>query len=401
MKIKFLLAAAASIAVIIPFASCSEEPLPEAELPILAWHSIPDFQTSDERFQELADCGFNLSFTCGAPHIDGLKKQLDCAEKAGVKIMANCIELYTEPAEAVAQIIDHPALYGYFLRDEPLPAAFPGLAEWAQKIKDADKGAHTIYLNLLPNYVDPAALVISYREYVRKFIDEVNLPLVSFDFYPVTTEGIRQSWYDNLQVIADESAKSGLPFWAFSLSVPHWSYPMPTMASMRLQQYTNLAYGAFGLQYFTYWTPGPGSDADYHDAPISWEGEKTETYDKVKALNAELQARAGVFVGSKVVSLAHTGETVPPECKKLEEMPAHVKSLSTGADGAVVSLLENGDWNYLVVVSRTLEKPVTLDVEFDEKASMVDREGNLVKVAKGQNTFTIEEGDVAIFRFKK
>ena len=82
-------------------------------------------------------------------------------------------------------------------------------------------------------------------------------------------------------------------------------------------------------------------------------------------------------------------------------MPAHVKSLTTSPEGAVVSLLEKGSFNYLVVVSRSLEAPITLDVEFDTKACMVDREGKLVKVAKGVNSFTIEEGDVAIFRMKK
>ena len=81
--------------------------------------------------------------------------------------------------------------------------------------------------------------------------------MVSFDNYPVTNEGVRQLWYENLMIIAEESEKAGLPFWAFAMSVPHWNYPVPTLASLRMQMYTNLAYGAQGLQYFTYWTPGP------------------------------------------------------------------------------------------------------------------------------------------------
>ena len=167
-----------------------------------------------------------------------------------------------------------------------------------------------------------------------------------------------------------------------------------------MQMYTNLAYGAQGLQYFTYWTPGP-EPFNYRDAPITLDGKRSEQYYKVQEVNRELQARAFVFVGSKVVSLAHTGETVPPGCPALEQLPSHVKSLSTSPEGAVVSLLEKGEWNYLVVVSRSLETPITLNVGFDRKAWMIDREGNATKVAKGENSFTLEEGDAAIFKFRK
>lgn len=69
--------------------------------------------------------------------------------------------------------------------------------------------------------------------------------------------------------------------------------------------------------------------------------------------------------------------------------------------GAVVSLLEKGDWKYLVVVSRTLDGPTDLTIGFDTKAWMIDREGKEIKVAKGDNSFVIEEGDAMIFRFRK
>jgi len=37
--------------------------------------------------------------------------------------------------------------------------------------------------------------------------------------------------------------------------VPHIVYPQPEMSHLRIQAYTNLAYGAQGLEYFTYQTP--------------------------------------------------------------------------------------------------------------------------------------------------
>ena len=396
---KYLIRSTAFAAVTFGLLSCfGGDKAPKEELPIMAWYSIPSDETTVERYQELKDCGFNINFT----HMYGmgeLKKELDVAAEVGIKVMAMANDLYTKTDSAVNVIKDHPALYGYFLRDEPLPPAFADLAAWAQRIKEADD-THAIYLNLVPSYVDSAALGCTYREYVRRFIEEVKLPMVSFDNYPVTNEGVRQLWYENLMIIAEESEKAGLPFWAFAMSVPHWNYPVPTLASLRMQMYTNLAYGAQGLQYFTYWTPGP-EPFNYRDAPITLDGKRSEQYYKVQEVNRELQARAFVFVGSKVVSLAHTGETVPPGCPALEQLPSHVKSLSTSPEGAVVSLLEKGEWNYLVVVSRSLDTPISLNVGFDRKAWMIDREGNATKVAKGENSFTLEEGDAAIFKFRK
>ena len=57
------------------------------------------------------------------------------------------------------------------------------------------------------------------------------------------------------------------------------------MGSLRLQVYANLAYGAKGIQYYTYWTPKAHDNYDYHDGPISYTGEKTKTYSLVKSMN--------------------------------------------------------------------------------------------------------------------
>ncbi len=401
MKINGLVAATLSALGFAVFPSCvgNGDGKSVEELPIMAWYSIPAEDASPERYRELAECGFNINFS-HLVRLKDLQASLDFAQQAGVKVMATCAELETSTDSTVAAIKNHPALYGYFLRDEPLPSAFPELARWAAEVKEADGGKHPVYLNLLPNYVDSAALTCSYREYVRRFIDEVRLPLVSFDAYPVTFNGIRSEiWYENMQIIHDESLKAGLPFWAFALSTAHDPYPLPTMASLRLQMYTALAYGAQGLQYFTYWNPGT-QIWNFHEAPINQDKERSEAYYLVQSMNKELQARAYVFLDSKVLSIAHTGQTMFRGCERLEDLPDNVTSLSTGPDGAVVSLLNKGKWNYLVVVSRTLDRPTDLAIGFEGKAWMIGHDGKAVKIAKGENDYSIEPGDAMIFRYR-
>jgi len=396
MDIIKALSTLACTAAVVLMAACTVEK-ESKELPIMSWYSIPANEATLERYQELKECGFNVNFS-HLYNIEDAMKALELGEQVGVGIMFMCNELRTRPDSTVNLVKDHPALYGYFLRDEPLPKDFPDLAAWAERIRNADD-THPMYLNLFPSYVDSAALGCTYREYVRRFIEEVKLPLVSFDNYPIVNEGIRQLWYENLEIIASESERAGLPFWAFALSTAHMSYPLPTMASLRIQMYTNLAYGAQGLQYFTYWNPGTET-WDFHDAPINLEGERTEAYDLVKAMNKELQARADVFVGSKVVSVCHTGEEIPVGTRRLEEIPAHVTELQT-VGGAIVSLLENGKDLYLVVVNRSMDDTVDLSIGFESKTCMIDREGKCIKVDKAPAVYQIEGGDCLIFKYRK
>jgi len=379
-------------------ASCGKAPEKAAELPIMAWYSIPAEHLSLERFQELKDAGFNINFS----HLGALEdavKSLDYAEQAGVKVMFTCGELSTDTENTVKQVKDHPALYGYFLRDEPLNKHFPELAEWADRIKAVDPD-HVLYLNLNPNYASDELLGSPYPEHVHKFIEEVRLPLVSFDFYPVTEDGVRSRWWENLEVIASESKAAGLPFWAFALSTAHKPYPIPTMASLRLQLYTDLAYGAQGLQYFTYWNPVPGT-WDFHDAPIDLDGNRTPVYDMVKEMNAEIQNRAGIFLGAEVLQVRHTGDTLPPGVTALTELPAPLTALDTHGKGAVVSLLENGAYRYLMIVNRSLEEGFDYDIAFSRKVAVIGRDGLASKPSREPATLHLEEGDCAIFRWKK
>ncbi len=404
METKIMAKAAAAVVGVLLITSCTESFSNSARndgegLPVMAWYSIPAEDATLERYQELAECGFNINFS-HLHSLNELQTSLDLAQQAGVKVMAMCDELESDTDSAVAAIKDHPALYGYFLRDEPLPVSFPELAAWAGRIKKADGGKHPLYLNLFPNYVDSAALGCTYKEYVRRFIEEVKLPMVSFDNYPVTFEGIRENWYDNLQIVHDESEAAGLPFWAFALSTAHGTYPLPTMASLRLQLYTDLAYGAQGLQYFTYWNPGT-EVWDFHDAPINQDKQRSEAYSLVQQMNREIRNRAFVFLGSKVVSIAHIGEKMFKGCTRLESLPAHVTSLSAGSEGAVVSLLENGKWNYLVVVSRSLDKAVDLTVSFDTRAWSIDHEGAASKLENREKSCRLDPGDAQIFKFRK
>ena len=123
---------------------------------------------------------------------------------------------------------------------------------------------------------------------------------------------------------------------------------------IRDRLYSNLVYGAQGLQYFTYWTPAGDSVYDYQHGPIGLDGKRTEVYDLVKDMNAEIRSIAGIFLGAKVLSVRHTGSVIPRGTTRLTTLPEKVKVLDTHGYGAIISLLENGGKKYLAIVNRKM-----------------------------------------------
>ncbi|MDD3108075.1 MAG: beta-galactosidase, partial [Alistipes sp.] len=304
----------------------AQSKLPQKELPILSWHGMPAEESTVARFTEQKEAGFTHNFSFYY-HADEVARALDAAQKAGIKLIITCNELHSDPEATVKKFMNHPALAGYFLRDEPLCSDFEALGEWARRIQAVDS-KHFCYLNLFPTGDEghfKALGVANYREYITRFDKAVPLPFISFDHYPITYDGVKPEWYENLNDIAEESQKLGKPFWAFAMATKHWMYPEPTLSMLRLQMYSNLAYGAQGLEYFTYWTPSGNQQFDFREGPIGLDGKRTVVYDRVKALNTELKALSGVFVGAKVISVTHTGEKLPRSARRLETLPAPIK----------------------------------------------------------------------------
>lgn len=130
------------------FSVSAQQRIEPADLPILAWYGIPAHEATVERFEELRDAGFTLNFR-SFPSADAVAKGLDAAGKAGIKLIIGCPELEKEPEKTVRRFMNHSALTGYFLRDEPRSNEFAELGEWARRIQAVDN-EHFCYLNLFP-----------------------------------------------------------------------------------------------------------------------------------------------------------------------------------------------------------------------------------------------------------
>ena len=369
-----------------------------AQIPILAWFSIPpgSFAT-EERYQELRDCGFTYSFS----HIysmDDAVKALDLCAKVGMKSVFMAPELETKPEETVNKVKNHKGLGAYFLRDEPGNDSFEALGKWARRIESADK-KHPCYLNLLPVHAFPQG---GYDEHLRLFDEKVNLPQLSYDHYPVneSPEGlyVNPHFWENLELVSTEARRVNKPFWAFALATAHGPYPIPAIAHLRLQMYSNLAYGAQLLQYFTYWNPDTRT-WNFHEAPIDLAGQRSPVYEVVREMNSEIQMRADVFLGCRVESVYHVGENIPLGTRRLPSLPERFLELDTQGRGALVSSLTNNGHHYVVVQNTSIREDLRLLVRTENSVKMVLRDGSRGQASKYGPLFLLTVGDVLIFEY--
>lgn len=371
------------------------------QIPILAWYGVSSEESTVERYEELRQSGITHNFTF-FNSVDELAAAMESAQKVGVKMIIHCPELEEEPEKIARQFKDHPALAGYFLRDEPGRADFPELGKWARRIQAVDN-EHFCYLNLFPNYASKEALgTETYREHVQLFIKEVPLQLLSFDHYPiiVDTSGhrtMREQYYENLEIFSDEARKAGKPFWAFALTVAHEPYPIPTPAEIRVQVYSNLAYGAQGIQYFTYWTPKPGT-WDFHHGPIEYDTKKrTEIYDYITQMNHEITALSDVFLNAEVISVSHTGAKIPQGTHRLEKLPDVITKFETEGEGAIVSVLKKENKSYLVVVNRDFKQNMSVTIAGDQRLKRVLKDGRIVNADAYISKLQVAPGDILVY----
>jgi hypothetical protein len=379
---------------------------PADAFPILAWNGVPEAETTVARYRELAGAGFTHSLI-SVSNADQAFKQLEVGKATDVKLIVSCGDLLGEKAATtVKRFKDHPALGAYYVRDEPSAGDFVTVAAQVKRIQTVDS-RHPCYVNLFPNYATTGTAgqlgTATYQEYVDRFVREVPVTIISFDHYPVvagfSADGqptLRPEWYENLEIVAAAARKARKPMWAFALSCPHGPYPPPTAAHLRVQVYSDLAYGAQAIQYFTYWTPEP-REFDFHDGPITANGKRTATYALVKQMNREIQALRGVFQGARVLSLGHTGPQRPRGTRPYEPTTP-IKAVKTEGQGAVVAILSNAGRQFLVIVNRDITRPMPVTVELDGSAPVhrVAKDGSLGPVAGGRFEARLEPGDVGV-----
>lgn len=376
-------------------------PVP-GEFPILGWYSIPDSASTPERYKEMREAGFNISFSHFGNN-DEISRAARAARGSGVKIIAGSPHIESQTRASIDTLKKFPEIIAWFLRDEPVVAGFKQLAQFRDSVYAADS-SRLVYLNLFPRMVEAKALgTETYDDYIREFVRQIRLPMISYDMYPIheTADGearLLPMLYTNLESARRVASENGIPFWAFCLSTAHTPYPIPRPAHLEVEAFSALAYGAQCIQYFTYWQP-VSKRWNFHHAPIDKYGKRTDVYYMVRNLNREIQALAPVFLGAKVVDVAHTGSSIPEDTKRLTVLPQPFISLTSDGEGVLVSHLRNNGIQYLMIVNRDILNAQKVNLKIGSKSvKQIMPDGKTIKIETSSPV--IEPGRYVLYTWK-
>ncbi|MFH1567966.1 MAG: hypothetical protein ABIL09_08180, partial [Gemmatimonadota bacterium] len=249
---------------------------------------------------------------------------------------------------------------------------------------------HLIYINHFPPIRGFGAPTIEWfwREYIRL----CEPTMLSYDHYPVqvgTAEDVardahlphvyarhklvvKPDFFEALDLVRTLSSFYGIPFWAFTCAVRHGAYPPPEEGHMRFQLFSDLAYGARGLQYFTY----------AHDqAMVRPDGSTTPTWEMARRINREVHTLAPLLRRLQNIGVGHHG----PLWSGTRTLPRSDEPLSVSAEGdpATLGFFRRDDGLRYVFVCNTSPcewARLTLKVKVeDEKLYAVDPRDGVVR----------------------
>lgn len=369
------------------------------EFPILAWNAFPekDFLTT-ERYRELREAGFNLALLQGDDN-KVLQQGINAARKAYVKVILRNLSVKTALSmeENVKHFMNDPAVAGFYLTDGPSLQSFGEWRIMRDRIYRTDPRAF-IYANLFPDTADEEQLgTDNYRNYLLDFVNQVDLPFISYGNYPVKekdgTVYVDSRFFTNLEDAVSVASEKGIPFWAFCLSAAHDDYPVPVRSHILFEAFSALAYGAQGIQYHSYFPYGP--EGFYRECPIGYDGRRSKVWQIVSNVNREIQNMRKVFLGARLKGVWHTGFEIPKGTRRLEEMPPHFDVVESAASGIVLSVLENNGQGYVVMVNKDILAKQKIKVKADKDVKRILTTGKEENFRK--KSITLEPGGYAVF----
>ena len=209
---------------------------------------------------------------------------------------------------------------------------------------------------------------------------------ISFDYYPFVQGKFRTTFFENLDVVYGVSKKHRIPFWGFVRTGVSSDYYQPTEGQLKLQVFANIAYGAKGIQYFTYTTP-----RGYKTAIIDSLNHKTTLYYVIKDINKDIQGICKIFGNQLPKYIWHSDD-------KNESI--NIIQVESGEDkgkGFLCSVFLKGNKHYLMVVNKDYDNSQTLIIHFKNRAKRVlETKEN---ISGGVYESSLASGDCAIFQF--
>ncbi len=269
----------------------------------LGAYYLRPYARTEQHIKDVKDCGldFIVSMSSDRPTLDLFYKHGIGAvvndvfpgwwggsgENAGKMSTLNPIEKYHEAAK---NFVDHPALWGIDIGDEPSALDFPYYREVVNaQLHDFPK--QFAYLNLYPNYASVAKNTSdetvnqlgteTYAEHIEEYCKNVPLDYICYDYYVYSTRNV-MGCYENLRIVADAARRYGRSFWFVPQVNSSREDEWISENRLRFQAFSAMAFGVETIIWACYtagwWT----------NQVVDEKGNKTEQYEKLKKINKEI-----------------------------------------------------------------------------------------------------------------
>ena len=284
-------------------------------LQIGVYHLAP-YARTQAHIKDLADCG--IDFVIG---LNNDRTVLDLFSKYGVGAVvsgevpgwwggfggnAGTMET-TNPLEkydaSAAKFVDHPAIWGIDVGDEPSALDFPHYGKVIDRVTHGFPNQFA-YLNIYPNYgVVPENTVEQilsqlgtpdYEAYIDAYCRHISSDYLCFDFYPYAVSVAQL--YENLQVVSKACLENHKSMWIVLQVNSKHKEEWISENNLRFQTYTAMAFGAENIIWACY-TAGW-----WHNQVLDEKGEKTQQYEKLKKVNGEIKKIATEYMKYRPVA---------------------------------------------------------------------------------------------------
>ena len=326
--------------------------------------------------------------------------------------------------DVVERLKDKKHTIGYYVWDEPhLEEHFTEARRQMDMLEKEDPEA-LMFTVALPNYNNAGPGRVGYRwenglfaPYVERFIERMDPPVLSFDYYPIGD--YFKAWDDhtfNRENQLDDTfmwldmalyrklgQKYNLPFWfyyqAYHLykNTEYFIFPM-----VRCFMYAAILYGAKGLQGYAV----GGKNNLFCKA----NGDKDIFFEDQKKIHAEINALGNTLMALDSKMIYHSAELLPG-CEYMEPLVNTIEEseIFTGELPRRTSVgeLEDAYGNrYVVILNRDYEAPLsgTIAMKDEFRVYEVSKEDGKQRVIHENTTelpINLEPGDAVVLRVQK
>lgn len=304
---------------------------------------------SEQHIKELAECNIDLVFGMDTDIavLDLLHKyEINAVvsgilpgwfggngQNAGTMSKSNPEEAYRTCARL---FVDHPAIVGIDIGDEPSSLDFPYYGKIVSLLTDYFPNKF-LYLNLYPSYglsagtsklqVEAELGKITYREYLKAYCDNVDLPYISLDHY-VYSSNVEQFLAD-LSDAASCCKEYNRKLMVVLQVNSNKKEEFLSLEQLRFQAFCALAYGASVISWACYCAGW------WYNQVLDDSGNKTEQYEKLKRVNCEVRNFSTEYVHYSWIETHSLDNHTSLSFDNFEEV--------TSSEQAVLGIFENGE----------------------------------------------------------